>query len=95
MSEPFKEGKFETPPRKPKGWYTQKAWNYINKLIKAVKSGECTTNMMKIPLNPSIGTETDKVALYNAIKNIRRRNPNQPIDVSIIEGDLWLIYYSE
>ncbi len=81
---------FDDPPHKPKGWYVQKAKGYIQQFLKAIKDETCTTDMAKIPmkLNPN---KNEQMRLYNAVKSLRRRNI-APVDVSIIEGDLWLIY---
>lgn len=81
---------FGEPEKKPKGWYAKKAREYIDQFFKAIKEGKCTTGMAKVPTNPII-TKEDKMSMYNAFKALRRRQ-KVPVDVSIIEGDLWLIY---
>lgn len=81
---------FGEPEKKPKGWYVKKARKYIDQLFKAIKEGKCTTGMAKVPTNPSL-TKEEQMSMYNAFKALRRRE-KVPVDVSIIEGDLWLIY---
>lgn len=81
---------FGEPKRKPKGWYVKKAREYLDQFFKAIKEGKCTTGMAKIPTNPHIPKE-EKMSMYNAFKALRRRK-KVPVDVAIIEGDLWLIY---
>jgi len=46
--------------------------------------------MSKIPMkvNPD---KKEQIRMYNAIKSLKRRG-HAPVDVSIIEGDLWLMY---
>lgn len=81
---------FGEPDKRPKGWYVKKAKEYIGQFLKAIKEGTCTTGMAKIPTNP-IATEKDMKGMYNAIKSLRRRK-KAPVDVAIIESDLWLIF---
>lgn len=84
---------FEEPPKKPKGWYVQKAKGYTTQFLKAIKDGTCTTGMAKVPMNPNTNKE-EQLRLYNAFKSLRRRSEID-VDVSIIENDLWLIYEGE
>ena len=81
---------FDKPPKKPKGWYVKKAKDYIKQFLKAIKDEKCITDMSKIPMksNPN---KNEQIRMYNAIKSLKRRG-HAPVDVSIIEGDLWLIY---
>jgi len=81
---------FDEPPKRPKGWYVKKAKGYIQQFLKAIKDGTCTTGMAKIPLNRN-PNKNEQMRLYNAFKSLRRRNI-APVDVSIIEDDLWLLY---
>ena len=81
---------FGEPEKKPKGWYVKKARDYIEQFLQAIKQGKCTTGMAKIPTNPTLAKE-ERMSMYNAFKALRRR-ANVPVDVSIIEDDLWLIY---
>lgn len=81
---------FGEPEKKPKGWYIEKARRYVKQFFKAMEEGKCTTGMAKIPTNPQI-TKDEKMSMYNAFKALRRRD-KVPVDVSIIEDDLWLIY---
>jgi len=82
---------FDKPPHNPKGWYVKKAKDYIQQFLKAIKDGTCTTGMAKVPLKNPSTSKNEKMRLYNAIKSLRRRNI-APVDVSIIEDDLWLLY---
>ena len=81
---------FEKPPKKPKGWYVKKSKDYIKQFLEAIKDGKCITDMSKIPMkvNPD---KKEQIRMYNAIKSLKRRG-HAPVDVSIIEGDLWLMY---
>ena len=81
---------FGQPKKKPKGWYVKKARQYIEQFFKAIKEGKCTTGMAKVPTNPII-TKEQQMSMYNAFKALRRRE-KVPVDVAIIEEDLWLIY---
>jgi len=82
---------FEEPPQRPKGWYVKKAKGYIQQFLTAIKDETCTTGMAKVPLKNPDTSKNEQMRLYNAFKSLRRRNI-APVDVSIIEGDLWLIY---
>ena len=84
---------FGEPDKRPKGWYVKKARHYIKEFLKAIKQGKCTTGMAKIPTNPTT-SKKDKLSMYNAIKSLKRRQ-KVPVDVSIIENDLWLIYIGD
>jgi len=92
MVEPFGEKLiFKQAPKQPKGTYVEIARQFIEQFIQAVKDGTCKTKMAKIPTNPHT-TEMDKKALYNAFKSVKRHDAKLSVDVSIIEGDLWLVY---
>lgn len=82
---------FDKPPKRPKGWYVKKAYVYIEQFLKAIKDGTCTTGMAKVPLKNPDTSKNEQMRLYNAFKSLRRRD-KAPVDVSIIEDDLWLIY---
>lgn len=82
---------FDEPPRRPKGWYVNKAKGYIKQFLTAIKDGTCTTGMAKVPLKNPDTSKNEQMRLYNAFKSLRRRG-KAPVDVSIIEGDLWLLY---
>jgi len=82
---------FDEPPKRPKGWYVKKAKDYIQQFVTAIKDGTCTTGMAKVPLKNPSTSKNEQMRLYNAFKSLRRRNI-APVDVSIIEDDLWLIY---
>ena len=79
---------YSKPKRMPKGYYTKKAREYVKQFLKDIKNGTCTTGMAKI-VNPSV--QHEKTRFYNALKGLRRKK-GIPVDVAIIEGDLWLIY---
>lgn len=84
---------FGEPNRKPTGWYTKMARDYIKQFLKAIENGTCTTNMAKVPTVPDI-TREEKIRMYNAIKSLYRRK-RTPVNVSIIEDDLWLVYMGD